>query len=144
MFQLTVGRKNKNNLKFNCRAKILCAFADDVPQARRNYFSELILVRFSRVGIGETSRFGQCLRERAALLRVLCRRLCIQRSQTHQRQEQNCSYTQAQILVSEWVHSCFLTFKSTSTLGMKLLLNYLARMRSVGRPATVSHHAVAW
>src|SRR5207244_12932713 len=104
------------------RAKIVCAFADAAPYARRNYFSELTLVCFSRFGIGKTSRFGQCLCEHAALLRVLCRRLCIQRSQTHQRHEQNCSNTQAQILVSEWVHSCSLTLKSTSPLDMKFLI----------------------
>jgi hypothetical protein len=87
---LTVGRKNKNNHKLNCRAKILCAFADDVTEARRNYFSELILVRFSRVGIGETSRFGQCLCERAALLRAIGRKLFLFGGQTGRRQERNC------------------------------------------------------
>src|SRR5207244_9580243 len=108
--------------KLNYRSKVLGAFADDVTQARRNRFSELTFVCFSRVGIGKTSRLGQCFCERSALLRVLCRRLCIQRSQTHQRQEQNCSNTQAQILVSESVHSCSLTLKSTSPLDMKFLI----------------------
>jgi hypothetical protein len=90
MFQLTVGRKNKNNLKLNCRAQIPCAFADDITQAGPNYFSELILVHFSRVGVGETSRFGQCLCERPAPLRVIRCDLFLLRAQTGERQERNC------------------------------------------------------
>jgi hypothetical protein len=63
LFQLTVSRKNKNNLKLNCRSKVPGAFADNIAQAWCNHFCELTFVSFSFVGIGQASRFGESLVE---------------------------------------------------------------------------------